>query len=142
MSNCGGSGGIIGTSGCVWIRTRVGLAQLIARCDGLVDLRLEIRALGDAGAVAADAAEAGQLAASVEAIGCGLARLLFALQSHREQQREGELARASRSEQDQRVRQTACSDRCAKALDDGLVADEFVECLRERHDFSLPLPSQ
>jgi hypothetical protein len=102
----------------------VGLAHLFARGNGLFDLRLQVRSLGDTRAVAADAAEGRKLAPIDQ-----LTRLLLTLECHGEHQRKRKLARAARPEQDERMRKPARCNRRAQAVHYVFVACEFVEGL-------------
>ncbi len=101
----------------------VGLAELFAGGDGFVDLVVEVGGGGDAGAVVADAAEAGEGLA----VGPEIAGLALALDGHGEHEGEGVLAGSGGAGEDERVGETAGGDGGAEMLDGGAVAEEVVE---------------
>ena len=107
----------------------VGLAHLFAGGDGFFYPCFQIRALDYAGAVAADAAEAGELAAG----GVGFAGLALALQGHGQEEGEGVFACTAGAEEDERVRQAAGGDGSAEAVDCGAVAGEVIKGGGEWH---------
>ena len=102
----------------------VGLAELFAGGDGFVDLFFEVGGGGDAGAVVADTAEAGEGLAVGPEISAGLA---LALDGHGEHEGEGVFSCSAGSGEDEGVGEAAGGDGGAKVLDGGGVAEEVVE---------------
>ena len=96
--------------------------------DGGGDLVFEIGGGGDAGAVGAVAAEAGEGLA----VGPEIAGLALALDGHGEHEGEGVFARAGGAGEDEGVGQVAAGDGSTERLDGGGVADEVVEVGGER----------
>ena len=115
------------TSGCCWMRTRgllfVGLAKIVAGRDGSVDEGIERVCAGDAGAVRAEAAEAGKRVS----VGPEIPRLALALDGHGEHESKRVFPCAQRAGEDERVGQTTGSDGCAQPFDGFRVAEEVVE---------------
>ncbi len=101
----------------------VGLAEVFAGGYGLVDLIFEVGGGGDAGAVVADTAEAGEGLA----VGPEVAGLALALDRHGEHEGEGVFAGSGGAGEDERVGQAAGGDGGAEVLDGGGVAEEVVE---------------
>ena len=101
----------------------VGFAQLFAGEDGSGDLLFEVGGGGDAGAVGAVAAEAGQGLA----VGPEIAGLALALDGHGEHEGEGVFSGSGGAGEDERVGQAAGGDGGAERFDGGGVAEEFVE---------------
>ena len=98
----------------------VGLAEFFAGGDGFIDLFVEVEGGGDAGAVAADSAEAGEgrsLGAGGDAVGAELAGLTLALDGHGEHEGEGVLSRTGGTGEDEGVGKTALRDGGAELLD-------------------------
>ena len=91
--------------------------------DGGGDLLFEVGGGGDAGAVGAVAAEAGQGLA----VGPEIAGLALALDGHGEHEGEGVFAGAGGAGEDERVGQAAGGDGGTERFDGGGVAEEFVE---------------
>ena len=89
-----------------------------ADVDGLGYELFEICGVGDAGAVAADAAEVG------EAVGFGG---LEAVDGFGEHQRQGVFTRAARAGEDERMRETLRADSLAQVRDRRRVAEEIPE---------------
>ena len=96
----------------------VGFAEVVAGVDGLGDQLVEIGGVGDAGAVAADAAEVG------EAVGLGRLEAVDGLGEH---EGEGVFACAAGAGQDEGVRETLGADGFAEMRDRGGVAEEVLE---------------
>ena len=101
----------------------VGVAEFFAGGYGFVDFVFEVGGGGDAGAVAADSAEAGEGLA----VGPEIARLAFALDSHGEHEGEGIFACSAGAGEDERVREATGGDGGAEVLDGVGVAEEVVE---------------
>jgi len=107
----------------------VGVAQLLAGGYGFVDLVFEVGDGGDAGAVVAGAAEAGERLA----VGPEIAGLALALDGHGEHEGEGVFACSGGAGEDDGVRELSGGDRGAEMLDRGGVAEKFVEGCGQGH---------
>jgi hypothetical protein len=101
----------------------VGLAEVFAGEDGGGDVVFEVGGGGDAGAVAAVAAEGGEGLA----VGPEVAGLALALDGHGEHEGEGVLAGSGGAGEDDGVGQAAGGDGGAQVLDGVGVAEELVE---------------
>jgi hypothetical protein len=120
----------------VWVRLDedaglffVGLAKVFAGGHGEFDLFFEIGGGGDASAVGADSAEAGEGGA----VGPELARLAFALDGHGKHESEGVLAGPAGPGENERMWETTGSDGGTEMLDRRGVAEEVVEGGGKRH---------
>jgi hypothetical protein len=101
----------------------VDFAELFANGYGFVDLFVEVGGGGDAGAVVADAAEAGEGLA----VGPEVAGLAFALDGHGEHEGEGVLSCSGGAGENEGVGEAAGGDGGAEVLDGSGVAEEVVE---------------
>ena len=109
----------------------VGLAEVFAGGYGLIDLLLEVGGGGDAGAVAADSAEAGEGLA----VGPEVAWLALTLDCHGEHEGEGVFACSSGAREDEGVGKATGGDGCTEVFDCGGVTDKVIEGCRLRHRF-------
>jgi hypothetical protein len=109
----------------------VGLAEVFAGGYGLIDLLLEVGGGGDAGAVAADSAEAGEGLA----VGPEVAWLALALDGHGEHEGESVFACSGGAREDEGVGKATGGDGCAEVFDGSGVADKVIEGCRLRHRF-------
>jgi hypothetical protein len=111
----------------------VGLAQVFAGEDGYSDLLFQVGCAGDAGAVVADAAEAGEGLGGVVfrsgswIIFANLAGLAFALDGHGKHESEGVLPCSGWAGEDERVGQPTRGDGRAQRFHGGSVAEELAE---------------
>jgi hypothetical protein len=101
----------------------VDFAELFADGYGFVDLFVEVGGRGDAGAVVADATEAGEGLA----VGPEVAWLTFALDGHGEHEGEGVFSCSGGAGEDEGVGEAAGGDGGAEMFDGGGVAEEVVE---------------
>jgi hypothetical protein len=117
----------------------VGLAELFADGYGFVYFVFQVGGRGDAGAVVADSAEAGEGLA----VGPEIAGLALAFDGHGKHEGEGVFSGSVGAGEDEGVGKTAGGDGGAEVLDGVGVAEEVVEGggegYRITHGFELPL---